>query len=208
MNARPRSPQTFSVTALLAVAAVPTAIGIAGLFPREPALALGVMFALAAGSQAALARLSLGRERRRADRMILAGRRTENLSWRLEELTSPTERRSLARAVRRLVRTLDGRYLPGASPVNRPAARPLVARFEALAARLADVERPVDPRGVVLVERLLADGSSPLYSNERAGELPRSLDDAFTALGGSVGGRNGFQPRPDGDRTPGAEDGR
>jgi hypothetical protein len=207
MNARPRSPQKLSVTALLAVAAVPTAIGIAGLVPREPAVALGVMFALAAASQAALARLALQRERRRADRMILAGRRTENLSWRLDELTSPTERRSLARSLKRLVRTLDGRYLPGASPVNRLAARPLVPRFEALSALLADVERPVDPRGVVLVERLLAGGSS-LYSYERAGELTRSFDDAFTALGGSVGGRNGFRSRPDGDRTPRAEDGR
>jgi hypothetical protein len=206
MNGRPRSPQKVSVTALLAVAAVPTAIGIAGLVPREPALALGVMFALAAGSQAALARLALQRERRRADRMILAGRRTEDLSWRLDELTSPTERRSLARSLERLVRTLDGRYRPGASPVNRPAARPLAPRFEALAAQLADVERPVDPRGVVLVERLLADESSPLYSGERAGELPRSLDDAFAALGGSAGGRNGLRPRRFGDRTHDVED--
>lgn len=208
MDARPRSPQQFSATALLVVAAVPTAVAIAGLVPREPALALGVVFALAAGSQAALARLALQRERKRADRMILAGRRAENLSWRLEELASPTERHSLARSLRRLVRTLDGRYRPGASPVNRPAARPLVPRLEALAARLADVERPVAARGVVLVQRLLADGSSPLYSFERADEVPRSLDDAFAALGGSVGGRDRLRPRPDGDRTRDAADGR
>jgi hypothetical protein len=172
MNARSRSSQQEaparrdgeSVTVLLVLAAVPAVVGVAGLVPRGAALALGAMFVLAAASQAALARLALRRERARADRLILAGRHSDGVAWRLEELTSPTERGSLARSLKGLVRTLDGRYLPGASPVNRRAARPLVPRFEALAAQLADLERPVDPRGVILVTRLLTDGTGPLYA--------------------------------------------
>ena len=38
------------------------------------------------------------------------------------------------------------------------------AQLLELASRLCDLDRPVMPRGVLLVERLLADTSGPLFS--------------------------------------------
>jgi hypothetical protein len=164
------------------LALVPVVGGIVGVIPREAGLVFGAILLLAAGVRAGLGRLSLRAERARADRLILAGRRASELEWRLTELTSVRERRQLVRSLEGLIRLLDPRYLPGAVPVNRPAARPLVPRIEALAARIGDLERPVDARGVLLVERLLTDGGGPLYARARADELPGRLDDALHAL--------------------------
>jgi hypothetical protein len=164
------------------LALIPAVGGIVGVIPREAGLAFGAILLCAAGVRAGLERLSLHQERARADRLILAGRRTDELGWRLAELTSAHERRQLARSLHGLVRLLDPRYLPGASPVNRPAARPLAPRIEALAARIGDLERPVDARGVLLVDRLLTDGAGPLYARARADELPGRIEDALDAL--------------------------
>jgi hypothetical protein len=51
-----------------------------------------------------------------------------------------------------------------------------------VASRLADLERPVAPRGVVFIERLLVDGSGPLYDRELVDDLPVFLDTALDAL--------------------------
>jgi hypothetical protein len=100
----------------------------------------------------------------------------DNLRWRAVELTRPRERKALARALRNLLRSLE---LPPAvlpTPVNRPALRRNRRAVEALARRLAEVDRPVRPRGVLLVRQLLGGSPhSPLYDVEAAGELHATL---------------------------------
>ena len=94
------------------------------------------------------------------------------LAWRVEELVAPKKQaraRPLAPAAR--ARRPPGR-LPNASPVNRLAVRAESDALTALADRLADLERAVAARGVLLVERLLTDGFSPLYERESADDLP------------------------------------
>lgn len=104
------------------------------------------------------------------------------LSWRAEELVAPKNRLDLAHTLRSLVRESAPRYLPSASPVNRLAVRAEAETLLAVAARLADLERPVAPRGIVFIERLLVDGSGPLYDRELVDDLPVFLDTARDAL--------------------------
>jgi hypothetical protein len=104
------------------------------------------------------------------------------LAWRAEELVTPKNRLELAHSLRSLVRESAARYLPSASPVNRAAVRGESETLLALAARLADVHRAVAARGVLLVDRLLVDGSGPLYDRARVDELPVYLERALTAL--------------------------
>lgn len=54
--------------------------------------------------------------------------------------------------------------------------------LEAIASRLEALDREVAPRGVALVERLLMDGSSPLYGDWDADRLGEQLDEVFDAL--------------------------
>ena len=51
-----------------------------------------------------------------------------------------------------------------------------------MAARLSDLERPIAARGAVFFERLLVDGSGPLYDRELIDDLPVYLDTALAAL--------------------------
>ncbi len=74
------------------------------------------------------------------------------------------------------------RYLPSASPINRVAVRAESEAILDVAARLADTERPVAARGVVLADRLMTDGSGPLFDRERVDELPAYLDSTLYAL--------------------------
>jgi hypothetical protein len=104
------------------------------------------------------------------------------LAWRVEELVATRNRLDLAHSVRSLVRDAEPRYLPSASPFNRLAVRAEADRLLAVAARLADLERPVAARGVVLVDRLLTDGSAPLYDRELAGDFGAALDEIVDTL--------------------------
>jgi hypothetical protein len=104
------------------------------------------------------------------------------LAWRAEELVAPKNRLELAHSLRSLVRDSAARYLPSASPVNRAAVRGESETLLALAARLADVHRAVAARGVLLVDRLLVDGSGPLYERARADQLHPYLERALGAL--------------------------
>ena len=121
--------------------------------------------------------------RRAADEELL---RTQvpslRLAWRAGELVAPKRRLELARSLRWLVRDADPRYLPGAAPINRGAIRAASDHLLVIADRLADLESPVAPRGILLVERLLVDGSGPLYDREREGELLGAVEAAGDAL--------------------------
>jgi len=78
--------------------------------------------------------------------------------------------------LRSLVRDARPSYLPSASPFNRLVVRAESDQLVTVAARLADLERPVAARGVVLLDRLLTDGSGPLYDRDRQDEFGRTLD--------------------------------
>ena len=104
------------------------------------------------------------------------------LAWRVEELVRTKNRLDLAHSVRSLVRDARPSYLPSASPFNRLVVRAESDQLLAVAARLADLERPVAARGVVLLERLLTDGSGPLYDRDRVDEFGSALDTILDAL--------------------------
>jgi hypothetical protein len=129
-------------------------------------------------------RRALRRARRAADAEIeaLPGNAPLRLAWRVDELVSPKNRLDLAHSLRSLVADAGSRYLPSASPVNRAAVRAESARLLAVAERLSVLERPVSARGVVRVDRLLTDGSGPLYDREREDELIPYLDSTLGAL--------------------------
>ena len=134
--------------------------------------------------------------RLRARRELVAARRiadaellgtalpSPRFAWRTNELCSDEYRRALAESVVQVVKTSETRYLPSTSPLNRVAAREQLAPLLQVAAVLADVERRVAPRGVLLVQRLLTGSKSPLYQQGTTNELRAALTDALNALEG------------------------
>jgi hypothetical protein len=121
--------------------------------------------------QAARSAAELGRQRRVADEWLLWGVTARPssvlLSWRAAELTSPRVRSLLASGLRRIEGEVCGRTMPGPVPLNKRAIRRHVHLVRALYERLEDRDRAVDPRGMVLVDRLLTEPRSPLYSHTR-----------------------------------------
>ena len=129
------------------------------------------------------ARRRLRAARRAADEELLQSAwASPFLAWRVNEVVARKNRIDLARSVRGVVHDADPRYLPGASPLNRVAARAESQELLAIAERLEQVDADVAPRGVLLVERLLVDGYSPLYARERTDELHAYLERARAAL--------------------------
>ena len=95
-------------------------------------------------------------------------------------MVSDDNRVETARRLTDIVHAADERFLPGASPVDRRAVRECRAQLLELAARVCDTTRPVAPRGMLLVQRLLDGG--PLYGNGRAPRLRAAIDEALEAL--------------------------
>ena len=79
-----------------------------------------------------------------------------------------------------IVHAADERLLPSASPVNRSAVREARPQLLEVAARVFDTERPVTPRGVVLLQRLLDDGA--LFGQGRATGLRAEVVSVREAL--------------------------
>jgi hypothetical protein len=131
------------------------------------------------------ARRELAAARRTADAELASSRLpSPRFAWRTNELCAPEHRRVLSESLVDVVHSAESRYLPSASPLNRPAARaesPLLLR---LAASLAEESRAVTPRGVLLVERLLSNGASPLYDRTKADGLHDALTEALEVLEG------------------------
>lgn len=132
------------------------------------------------------ARRALKTARRRADDEIAATRLPPpRLAWRTAELVADDNRISLARSLTDVVHAADERLLPTASPLARAAVRDCRPLLLELAARLYDLSLPVTPRGVLLVERLLVDGSGPLYGDPDPDRLLRAARHAHAVLEGS-----------------------
>jgi hypothetical protein len=129
-------------------------------------------------------RRALRTARRRADDELLASRlASPRLAWRTTELVAEANRSELGRSLIEIVHGADERLLPTATPIHRGAVRECRAELLELAARLYDL-RPVTPRGVLLVERLVHDGSGPLYGTTDVQRLARDIDVARKALDG------------------------
>jgi hypothetical protein len=121
--------------------------------------------------------------RHRADDELLASRLpSPRLAWRSAELTSEENRTRLGRSLTDVVRGADERLLPNATPLNRAAVRSNRAPLLGLASRICDLDAPVMPRGVLLVDRLLSDGSGPLYGRGDPRNLRREIERARAAL--------------------------
>lgn len=67
--------------------------------------------------------------------------------------------------------------------MNRSGVRPYAAALASLAEHVGDLSRPVEPRGILLLEDLLTHGGSPLYARENLAQLPDRLREIETALG-------------------------
>ena len=131
------------------------------------------------------ARRALRDARRRADaELVNTLLPPPRLAWRASELVSNENRLDLARSLTDVVHASDERLLPAASPLARTAVRACRAPLLALAARLCDLASPVRPRGVLLVERLLAGGGSPLYGAPDPDRLRAAARRAHAALDG------------------------
>jgi hypothetical protein len=179
-------PRPYRAAAPLVVLAAASAA-----FEIDPRLpwavgALGAAcFLAAAVVRGARARLDLAAVRRTADRLIVYEpyhhESLELVRWRADELTTPESRDALRRDLERLLRALDGRMLPSASPLNRPAARANERLLRQIGARL-DGSAPVSARGILLLRSLLRDGGSPLYAEDAGVLLPRALRRVLGAL--------------------------
>ena len=114
--------------------------------------------------------------RREADAEILASHLpSPRLAWRIEELVADGNRIDLGRAVTGVVHAADERLLPGATPLDRSAVRACRSELLDLASRLYDLDRPIRPRGVLLLDHLLEDGSGPLYGRRDPARLREAL---------------------------------
>jgi hypothetical protein len=91
-------------------------------------------------------------------------------------------RKSLARSLEGVIRSLDPKRLPGASPLNRPGLWLYMPELQTLAHRVGDLDRPASRRGLQLVHNLLTDGGSPLYDRDRISEFPETVKSILTAL--------------------------
>ena len=131
------------------------------------------------------ARRALRDARRRADAEILATRLpSPRLAWRTAELVSEDNRVELGRSLTDVVHAADERLFTSATPLDRAAIRGVRAQLLELAARLYDFSRPVVPRGVLFVDRLLLDGSGPLYAHGTPNRLRDAVAEARAALDG------------------------
>jgi len=132
------------------------------------------------------ARRALRGARRRADEELAATRLPPpRLAWRAAELVADDNRIDLARSLTDVVHAADERLLPAASPIARAAVRACRPQLLAIAARLFEVSKPVPPRGVLLVERLLTDGSGPLYGRGDAERLLTTATNVLAVLEGA-----------------------
>ena len=98
------------------------------------------------------------------------------------DFASARRRRSLAKSLQGIIRNIDRKRLPGASPLNRPGLWLYEPEIRTLAARVGNLDRPVSRRGLELVRNLLTDGGSPLYDRDRIDEIPETVRRILVAL--------------------------
>ena len=179
----PRPAKAAVPYAALALAAL--ALDVDPRLPWVAGVAGALLFAAAGTVRTARAHHELVAIRRTADRLIVHsphGRdASELVRWRSRELTTRAKRDELRRDIERILQSLDPARLPSASPLKRPEARRNTDLFVALATRLGE-ERPVAARGILLVQSLLHDSTSPLYADDAESYLKPTLRRVTGAL--------------------------
>jgi hypothetical protein len=102
---------------------------------------------------------------------------------RIDELSSPRLRKTLARSFRRVAHDVNSFGRP-TTPAqhNRRILKPHAEQIRCLADRLDDRTRSVGPRGMAMAYRLVTMGGGPLYNSGRAQELPAHLNATLGAL--------------------------
>jgi hypothetical protein len=134
-------------------------------------------------------RLSVYLTRGRLDRRLAnpqSLRADERLALRAGQLTDPVNQRRIARDLRRVIDYAD-RQRSGAAISAVVIDSPSVRRGRRALAELAEqLERAgaVEPRGVVMAEALLTDGSSPLFNRHADRTVARAVRDIREALDG------------------------
>jgi hypothetical protein len=120
------------------------------------------------------------------DRSLAAGKdpaASPALSRRARQLTSRRYRHGLAAAIRNLLDAAEERPrgFSAAVPVQR---REVLAERELMLQLADDLESSdeLKPRGIALVERLISDGGSPVYTSSPGGSLHGALVHAHAAL--------------------------
>ena len=120
------------------------------------------------------------------DRSLAAGAHpaaSPELSWRARQLASRRYRCGLAASIRNLIEAAEEppRGFSSAVPVQRRdilADRPLLLEI----ADDLESQQELKPRGIVLVERLITDGNSPVYMSSPEGSLHEALNQARAAM--------------------------
>jgi hypothetical protein len=170
---------TFAAAALIAVFAVR---GIATLAGTSAVLAtIGVLGALAASRFIAWQRSEL------YDEIVLAGFRHVGgraVARHAADLVSPVRRQMFATTLERFLDTAAGTRLT-AVPLDRRTLRECEPHLRGLCARVRALDVAVEPAGMVLLRRLITDGStSPLFSlGGPKPELERAIERIHAQLG-------------------------
>ena len=104
------------------------------------------------------------------------------LAVHAERITCVAEREAIARSFRRLVRDAHDGGVPLCTQME-PHRRNVLAAEELIdtVTLWLHSQRPVDPRGMARLRRLLCDGAGPLYDRGR-GDLEGRLVAALAAL--------------------------
>jgi hypothetical protein len=182
---RAELPRPFrSAWPFLALCAIALALDLEPRLPWVVGFVVAAPFAGAALVRGGRAWWELRRLRSVADRQLLRGVRrpySPFIAWRAEELIRPEAVARARRPLARLIRDLERVTLPGASPVNRVAARRHLDALRAVDARLED-GAPDGARGVLLLHVFLTSPGSPLYARERAAAFPRALREVLHEL--------------------------
>jgi hypothetical protein len=121
------------------------------------------------------------------DDILLSGFRHvggPDVARRAAELVTLRRRRQLADTLERFVEVASTNH-PCSVPLHRPALRAMAPRVHELTARLREPEVTVEPRGMVLVRRLVTDGAeSPIFAPVGPPrDLERALDRIHAELG-------------------------
>ena len=170
----------------LCLAPLVVAVGLGASIRWPWVVAVASALLLVAFWRALKAAVELERRRRIADQWLLWGAAARPssglLDWRAGELTSPRLRTTLARSLRRIEREVQGGTLPGAVPLNARAIRAHRGLVRALQERLDDLGCPVSVRGMLLVDRLVTEPGSPLYSYAQDDLLAEAISEALAAI--------------------------
>jgi hypothetical protein len=107
----------------------------------------------------------------------------------------------LAETLERFVEVASTNH-PCSVPLHRPALREMAPKVHELTARLREPQAKVEPSGMVLVRRLVTDGSeSPIFAPVGP---PRDLERALDRIHAELGYERIDQPRVEDDDEGGA----